>query len=272
MLPRFKLSEDFAGFYRENGYVVLTDLFDLAEVERARADVLSLFETRFAAINGEGLAGERLLTHYYSTERQMWRQCARRMYDLLSIYGLAAKPQVAETLERIGLARPMISTRPEVRTDMPEDYQYMQPWHQDWRYGQGSFNSVTIWIPLGRAGVENGTIDVIPGSHVLGYLETKELTSPRRFLILDPRVEQMPRFPVELDMGEAVLFSQMLVHRSGVNRSGSPRLTTQMRFVDYSESAFVAKGLPSPVVSEVAPALLWERPPSGEDMRRIFGV
>ena len=203
---------------------------------------------------------------YYESEKEMWRPCARRMFDLLSVYSLAANPYVAKLLKKIGLKTPMISTRPEVRTDMPGDEQYMQLWHQDWRYGQGSLNAVTIWVPLHKVGVENGAIEVIPKTHLLGYLETEELSNPRRFLIVDARLKNLLSCPVELEFGESVVFSQMLVHRSGYNRTNLPRLTVQLRFVDYSEDSFVENGFPAPTSSD----LLWKHPPSAEDMKRVF--
>lgn len=265
-MTRFDVADDYRDFYQREGYVVIRDAFDAAELEAARAELFEMFERRLAVVNDRGLKGLDLLAHYYTADRPKWQQCARRMYDLLSIYRLAAKPQVLEIVRKLGLERPMISTRPEVRTDMPGDVQYTQPWHQDWRYGQGSLNSVTFWVPLHDVNVANGTVDVMPGTHVLGYLECEELLKPRRFAIPDASMPASPSFPAIMKQGEALIFSQMLVHRSGFNSSGRPRLTTQIRFVDYAEPRFVAQGLPSPQSS----GMLWERTPSAADMAAIF--
>jgi phytanoyl-CoA hydroxylase len=172
------------------------------------------------------------------------------MWDLLGVYSLAAGPAVDTALRKLGLGEPMISTRPEVRTDMPGDEHYMQPWHQDWRYGQGSVNAVTIWTPLRDVGVENGTIDVMPRTHLLGYPETEELEYG----------------PAEMRFGEAIVFSQRLVHRSGFNRSGRARVTVQTRFSDAAEPDFVRRGFPTPAGSE----LVWDAPPSRADVESVF--
>jgi phytanoyl-CoA hydroxylase len=267
MLQRFGVSDDFAPAYRRDGYVVLRDVFPTGELERARDELYDLFETRFAAAGINGSSGSSLLAATYRSERGLWQQCARRMWDLMSVYSLAAGPRLADTLRRLGLERPMISTRPEVRTDMPGDERYMQPWHQDWRYGQGSLNAVTTWVPLHRVTAENGTIELVPGSHLLGYLEAVELENPRRFAIDEAAFDGLPREVAELEFGEAVVFSQMLVHRSGHNSSGTPRLTIQARFADFAEPAFLANGLPTPAGSE----LVWERTPTREEMLALFG-
>jgi len=265
-MTKFTVADDFGDFYQREGYVVVRDAFDHAELEAAREDVFRLFETRLRPVNVGGLKGLDLLAEFYTRDRKKWQQAARRMFDLLSIYRLAAKPQVLEIVGKLGLQRPMISTRPEVRTDMPADTQYTQPWHQDWRYGQGSLNSVTFWVPLHDVGVENGTVDVMPDTHTMGYIDCEELSNPRRFSIPEAAIAGRPHFPAILRQGEALVFSQMLVHRSGFNRSGVPRLTTQIRFVDYVEPRFVEEGLPSPQTSD----LLWSRTPSAADMATVF--
>ena len=265
-MRKFTLSDDFASFYQKEGYLVVSDAFNAPELAAIQADIFDLFESRFRDINPAGLRGIDLLAHYHTENRPAWQQCARRMYDLLGIYRLACKPQVLEIVSKLGLRKAMISTRPEVRTDMPHDEQYTQGWHQDWRYGQGSLNSVTFWVPLHDVGEEQGTVAVMPGTHTMGYLACDELLNPRRFVIPDEAIAGRPSFPVELKKGDALVFSQMLVHRSGYNRSGRPRLTTQIRFVDYAERRFVDQGLPSPVSSD----LLWDPTPSAADLAAIF--
>jgi phytanoyl-CoA hydroxylase len=266
MLERFSIHDDFAPVYREMGYVVLTDLYPTDHLARARDQVFEHFGRGLADVNAEGLREERLLEQFYEGDRERWRACARRMWDLLGVYSLAATPTVDDVLRRLGLHEPMISTRPEVRTDMPGDEQYMQPWHQDWRYGQGSVNAVTIWTPLRDVRVENGTIDVMPGTHLLGYLDTEELTEPRRFSIVDDRIVDFDHEPAEMRFGEAILFSQLLVHRSGFNRSGRARVTVQTRFSDAAEPGFVRRGFPTPAGSE----LVWDTPPSRADVEAAF--
>jgi phytanoyl-CoA hydroxylase len=266
MLQRFSIHDDISPFYRRYGYVVLTDLYGTDELLRAREQVFELFARRFAEINDNDLREEALLEYFYERGRERWRECARRMWDLLGVYSLAASPAVDDVLRRLGLAEPIISTRPEVRTDMPGDEQYMQPWHQDWRYGQGSVNAVTIWTPLRDAAVENGTIDVMPCTHVLGYLETEELASPRRFSIVDDRIERFEFVPAEMSFGEAIIFSQLLVHRSGFNSSGRARVTVQTRFADAGQADFVRQGFPTPTGSE----LVWDEPPSRADAELVF--
>lgn len=258
--PRFDVGPNARAFYREFGYVVVADLFEKDDLAATRDAIFDLFGRRL------GQTGERALADGQSLDLDVWRQCARRMYDLLPVYGLAVAPRVPLLLSALGLESPLISTRPEVRTDMPGDAQYTQPWHQDWRYGQGSVNAITIWIPLHDVSVENGTVEVMPGSHGKGYLDVEQLDNPRRFAIAEEQLGEFESVPAEMVFGEALVFSQFLVHRSGYNQSGRPRVTVQLRFSDAAEPCFAKEGFPTPAGSELA----WENPPSAATVAEVF--
>jgi phytanoyl-CoA hydroxylase len=266
-LTRHRLDDDLADAYRRDGYVVVTDLVSSERLVEARDRILALFTAHLGG-RAPGLSGEDLLVEMYTRDPDAWRQCARRMWDVLPVYGLGADDRIVALLSKLGLVSPIVSTRPEVRTDMPGDEQYMQPWHQDWRYGQGSLNAVTLWLPLHDVDASNGTIEVMPESHLLGYLEVEELQNPRRFAIRDELLPDLAIEIAELRFGEAILFSQFLVHRSGFNSSGRPRITVQARFADAAEPRFVERGYPTPAGSELA----WGEPPSVEDVRAVFGA
>ena len=266
-MKRFRVGDDFGPFLRKNGCVVLSDLFRPEELVEARVGICSVFEEGFRDLNEAGLEGDELLRHYYDREKDRWRKCARRMWDVVEVGRLAALPQVLDLLRAAGLRKPLVSTRPLVRTDLPRDDAYRQPWHQDWRSGQGSVNSVTIWVPLHRVTADQGTIEVIPGSHLLGLLKVRKLTDPVRLVVDDTRVDDLPKETVELDLGECALFSQMLVHQSGVNAGDSVRFTVQLRYDDMAEPGYAAQGFPHAVTGE---DLIWKSP-CPEDMRAIYG-
>ncbi len=265
MLQRFGINDDFDAFYRANGYVVFTDLIERPALERVHEEISGLFG-RGLGLSERGGDVRVLLAERYDSDRERWRACARRMWDLLSVYRLAAGDRVETTLRRLGLEAPAISTRPEVRTDMPGDEEYRQPWHQDWRYGQGSANAVTFWTPLHDVDESNGTIDLIAGSHLRGYLETETLLNPRRFSIVDETLDDESYATADMELGETIVFSQLLIHRSGYNRSDRARLTVQTRFSDFAETRFVEAGYPVPVGDDI----VWDSPPDASEMANIF--
>ena len=249
MLRRFPANErtEVAEFYRREGYAVVTGLFTVTELEEIASEVYRLFEVRFAAEGIAAASPQALMVSQYASNRDLWRQCASKMWDVVAVLRSAAKPALTELLGALGLRRPIISTRPEVRTDMPGDEQFMQPWHQDWTYAQTSLNAVTVWTPLHDVTRANGAIDVIPASHLWGPLKSQQLTNPRRFVVTDDRLAGAEPVTVELRQGECVVFSHFLVHRSGRNSTQVPRLTFQARYADYLEPSFVNRGFPDSI-------------------------
>lgn len=236
---KFSINDiSYIDFYKENGYIIFSDLINSDELDEIKIDILKIFQLRF---NELGELTEDILVRNYD-KKEMWRECASKMWDIFGVLRIASQHEVMAVLKNLDLENPIIATRPEVRTDMPKDFNYMQPWHQDWNYGRTSLNSVTLWIPLVDVNESNGTVQIIPKTHKLGILNYEELSNPRRYEI---NIDALPKgevINVELKKGECVLFSQMLVHRSGINSSDKPRLTFQGRFADLSDKTYIKNG------------------------------
>jgi ectoine hydroxylase-related dioxygenase (phytanoyl-CoA dioxygenase family) len=97
------------------------------------------------------------------------------------------------------------------------------PIHQDWTVvDETKFDSVTIWIPLQDVDEFNGAMQVIPGSHRF----SDALRSP---LFDNPLSEIENEIRKDLQLitlkaGEALIFSQSLIHASPANQSNTNRL------------------------------------------------
>lgn len=259
---RFSVGDDCKDFYDRNGYVILSDLFSSDEIAAIYEDVLSLFRIRFG-----GTTLNETMTVPYTTQKETWKACARQMQNSLTQLHAGTKPEITALLKKLGLKQPSAWVMPEVRADMPMDKRYMQPWHQDWRSGQGSLNSVTIWTPLRDVKKENGAIELIPGSHLDGYRDVEVVHDPLRYILKNPVPRDAPTVAAELKRGECILFSQMLLHASGENTSDQPRLTCQFRFVDRTDKHFIGNNYRAPQSTD----LVWERWPTASDMVEIHG-
>jgi ectoine hydroxylase-related dioxygenase (phytanoyl-CoA dioxygenase family) len=265
VLKRFSIKDNFARFYGANGYVVLTDLFSAADLKAVRKEILALYKRRFPRVSAQASRAA-VLSPAYESQKTAWRDCARHIWDVMSISRLAAHEQLPRVLRRAGLEHPIVSTRPEPRIDMSGDVLYMQPWHQDWRYAQTSVNAITMWTPLHDVSRRDGAIEVIPGSHRWGILESRMLEQPRRFELVDDRLQDARPELADLRLGETILFSQLLVHRSGHNTSGSPRLTVQFRYADFADPYWRDNGYCTPATSDLA----WRTLPSTRSINRLF--
>jgi ectoine hydroxylase-related dioxygenase (phytanoyl-CoA dioxygenase family) len=97
------------------------------------------------------------------------------------------------------------------------------PLHQDWMVtDEEHFRTVTIWVPLEDCGLENGAIQMLPGSHqYLNLLRGPNL--PVAIREIAPELEK-ELVTLTLKAGEAVIFDHSILHKSTLNISGRPRV------------------------------------------------
>jgi ectoine hydroxylase-related dioxygenase (phytanoyl-CoA dioxygenase family) len=99
----------------------------------------------------------------------------------------------------------------------------IMPIHQDWTIvDESKFDSITIWVPLVDVDDINGAMKVLPGSHKF----SDALRSPTLngvFQNIYPQIEEKMEW-LKIKAGEAVVFSQALLHASPPNMSENDRI------------------------------------------------
>ncbi|HTO51393.1 MAG TPA: phytanoyl-CoA dioxygenase family protein [Burkholderiales bacterium] len=124
------------------------------------------------------------------------------------------------------------------------------PWHQDGQYWPiRPRATVTMWIALDDATVENGCMRVIPGTHRMGDFDHE--VSDREDLVLnnvlnDPRLDLSTARNVELEAGQFSLHDIGIVHGSQPNRSKKRRAGFAIRYMpstsQYDRSLTMGSG------------------------------
>ncbi len=95
------------------------------------------------------------------------------------------------------------------------------PWHQDDGYMAVEPSPyLTIWLAVNDVTVENGSIWVLPGSHIQGLLPHVETPIGKSCYSLDAEDQGIP---VPLGCGSAAVFWSLTMHKSGVNVSDGVR-------------------------------------------------
>jgi hypothetical protein len=101
------------------------------------------------------------------------------------------------------------------------------PWHQDWPYwdfADDRSRIVTAMLFLDDATLENGTLQVLPGSQAKGPWPLRTDSDAFGNLEMDPSsVEGLTPVPIEAEAGSVVFFGPLLVHKSEPNRSDKDR-------------------------------------------------
>jgi hypothetical protein len=176
------------------------------------------------------------------------------MSSLLTLSGVASRAE--HVGKSLGLAFPVLSSPPEVRTDFPRDEKYAQQWHVDWPYAQTSVNSITIWTPLHDVNREDGALKVIPGSHRFPIRKFEKQANPRKFTV-DMEDSAAQACDIEVALGESLVFSQNLIHASGFNVTDMVRMSFQIRLADalhpeWMQANFARGDLKSTTIRKLA--------------------
>lgn len=107
------------------------------------------------------------------------------------------------------------------------------PWHQDIGEGWGLDQNpiVTVWTALDDAVPENGCMEVVPGSNNLGILNPGHYVSEED---QEKHASEDKVTHLQAEAGEAILLHNWLMHRSGINKTGSPRRALSVAYMDSS--------------------------------------
>lgn len=114
------------------------------------------------------------------------------------------------------------------------------PYHQDGGtfWGVDRAPDLQIWTALDDAPVEAGCVEVVPGSHARG------LVTPLGGVVPADRVGDAVAVPLPAVAGESLLIHNHLWHRSGVNRTDSPRRAFSVCYMPASTRCLRKKRAP----------------------------
>lgn len=234
MEPTISVSADQIAFYRENGFVAIDSITTPAELEALRAIYDRLFETCAGRDVGDefdlaGADGE--------NERALLPQ-------ILSPSKYA--PELLEGLWRVNalhLARQLLGEEAVWGGDhaifKPALYGPETPWHQDEAYWDPglTYNSISMWVPLQEATVENGCMWFLPGTQRLEILTHHSIGHDPRVHGLEvdqdefaSKADVQKAVPCPLPPGGATIHHNRTLHYTGPNTSSIPRRAYIMTF------------------------------------------
>lgn len=212
------LSADQERDYRENGFVIVRNLFSAEEAALLRR----------AMEEDPAIAAHSLIrpdTEGGGTRISLWNRAGD------SVYGLAARSaRVVDTVEML-IGEPVYHFQSKLTAKDPFGGGAWE-WHQD--YGYWYYNGclrpdmLSMMIALDRSDRDNGCLQVVQGSHKLGRIdhvqvsEKQNSADPAR---MDHILKRHAVVHCELDPGDALIFHANTLHRSDQNLSPNRRWT-----------------------------------------------
>jgi ectoine hydroxylase-related dioxygenase (phytanoyl-CoA dioxygenase family) len=108
------------------------------------------------------------------------------------------------------------------------------PWHQDGLnlFVDDALAPITVWLALDACTLENGCLELIPGSH-RAPVEHRSCASPYLYGVFatPEATARAASISVQMKPGEMLLFHSLMLHRSGPNLSPSRRAGLSIRYL-----------------------------------------
>lgn len=233
IVPGYKARWDAADLdqFREFGYLAMDGLFTSEDVASATAALADLAHRRVwnekVGVQEEpfftaGGADARLDDPELRI-RKLWKFCQADA----RLARMAAHPLLVPLLEQ--LIEPGFRMIQDMALLKPPFHGAEKPWHQDTAYFDWTplGGVIGVWIALDEATVENGCMQVIPGSHLQGPAQHYHV---RDCQLADSRVAVDRAVVVPLKPGGALFFSGLLHHGTPPNTSGDRRRALQYHY------------------------------------------
>ncbi|MEZ4680824.1 MAG: phytanoyl-CoA dioxygenase family protein [Caldilineaceae bacterium] len=230
--------------YNRDGYVKGLRVFSNEEM----ADHRGYFDELLAKVMAAGTDSYSISTAHLTYGR---------VYDLLT------HPRIVAHVKDI-LGENVVGWGSHYFCKMPHDGKRVS-WHQDASFWPMSpSKTVTVWLAIDNADVENACMRFVPGSHHYGHL-TYHLSEEAENNVLNQTVDNADQFgdPVddELQAGELSLHSDLLLHGSEANDSDRRRCGLTLRYCAANVRAGMDWNAKGVIVSGSDPSGHWANPP-----------
>lgn len=237
--------------YNKDGFVVIENYVDQESVQLLYKQLTYPFSLMCSKneIDFDNSADAAII-NLYERNYDDFYGATRQLANNPNLHKLGLRPELLEILKILGISEPYICGLPMVVYNCKklarEEYHHRTPIHQDLRSMQGSQDSVVVWMPLVDVDELNGAIQAISGSHMNGLYDTVKDNWYRR---IPEELVNLEEFQsVNMKAGDLLIFSSLLVHRSGLNVTGRLRWACQFRYNNLIEMSFIERGLYNPYV------------------------
>lgn len=227
--------------YNKNGFLIARQAMPVEHINSLQSEIRKVFELQLGKT-----VSDKDIFDLYERDMTTYLACTKACNNLFSLYALCAHPVINDLLRQIGYKIPSISAKPYLHFSSrhlaaTHNFYWKTNPHQDWAAQRGSLDSVVVWFPVCPFGKDMGYLEVAPGSHKNGLRNHVE-TGPT--FELDHCEEEFISVPMQ--MGDVLIFSSLLVHRSGNNTSEKIRFAANFRYDNAAEPTFVERQFPQP--------------------------
>ncbi|GAB5534494.1 MAG: phytanoyl-CoA dioxygenase family protein [Rubricoccaceae bacterium] len=236
--------------FREEGYLIVENVFDPADLAPLRTELASETNRTINALAREGRVSEtyanepfeRRLARIYHDSKENGEAVMHPFegmrgggYQGRAMFDLITHPKLLDVISDLVGPEIVASSAYRIRPKIPGVGRGNVPWHQDSGYFAPHCDEhliVTCWIPLVNATVENGCMEILPRSHKTGILEHHTGGNMGLYVIKD---DDLPsgapeRVVAECPLGGVVFMTNLTPHCSTPNTSDGIRWSVDLRY------------------------------------------
>jgi len=229
-----KLRQDQIQQYNQKGYICPLDVFSADEIAEHRAYFDQLIEKAIA-----------LGWNNYSING--WQAKCPGIYDLVM------DNRILDYVQDL-LGEDLVCWATHYFCKIPGDTQRVS-WHQDASYWPLTpSKTVTVWLAIDDANMENGAMQIIPQSHRHGQIAFEPSKAEEQNVlgqtVTNPEVYGQAPVVLDLKAGQISLHSDLLLHASEPNTSDRRRCGLTLRFIPpdvqalnrWNQNSIIARG------------------------------
>ncbi len=157
-----------------------------------------------------------------------------RLRSLPSVQSICFSDELTNILKKFGHKLPSCVQKPTIRFDFSDENKHKLKAHQDIRAILCS-RCITVWVPITKVDLNNGTIRVYKKSHKEGLLKhnfdknnqvvIKNLNLLNKYEFLD----------IDADIGDMIIMNSFCLHSSVKGKKNSMKINIQSFYNDLSQ-------------------------------------
>ena len=245
-----RLSPEQVSLFNEDGYLIIDNVFDPADLEPIRQDLEREIDRKLAQMLDDGKLSqtypeasfEQRVTRIYHDSRENGEEVLRHLegargggYQGRCLFDLITHPKLLDVVSDLIGPEIVASSAYRIRPKISGVGRGDVPWHQDSGYFAPHCDRhliLTCWIPLVDATVENGCMEIIPKSHKSGIFRHQTGGNMGLYVIKDEDLPATQRNKVaaECPRGGVVLMTNLTAHCSTPNYSDTIRWSLDLRY------------------------------------------
>ncbi len=110
-------------------------------------------------------------------------------------------------------------------------------WHQDNGYNHLTTQHYQVWIALTESRNQNGGLWLAPGSHKRGLLPHRKVSESH----IEVEAEVGESLCIDANIGALIVFSSLMLHRTGPNEAQTARTAYVVEFMPWSDYDFAVE-------------------------------